>query len=249
MRTNNVHEEESIGIHEDLWVSENNTMFRDVDQRGYGRRCHIWLYTFSDLVLLLLAFFVMLYAMGTLDREGFRTLAEGFSTRPHPLVQREVAATSPDFSIDATRISPGQNIAYLRALISQSRHVETGLNSVVISMSDDRLVLSLPGALLFQKAGSHVRSEGLSVVTGVANLLSRFNNQIVVAARSDMGVQDREAWLMSLQRARSVARALGAFGYGKHVRVVGYGANRPVTGGMGHQIQPVDIVILPEQGM
>ena len=37
-------------------------------------------------------------------------------------------------------------------------------------------------------------------MAGVANLLSRFNNQIMVA-RSDMGVQDREAWLMSLQRA------------------------------------------------
>ena len=70
-----------------------------------------------------------------------------------------VAATSPDFSIDATRISRGK-ILPICVLISQSRHVETGLNSVVISMSDDRLVLSLPGALLFQKAGSHVRSEG-----------------------------------------------------------------------------------------
>lgn len=249
MRTSNVRKGEGKEIHQDFLGLEVNPVCRDAGQGMHDRSRCMWLYTFSDLVLLLLAFFVMLYAMGTPDGGGFRALAEGLSTRPQPLVQREVAATSPDFSVDATDISFGQNVTYLRALIHQSRQVDPDLNNVVISMSDDRLVLSLPGDVLFKKAGSRVRSDGLVVVAGVANLLSYLDNQVVVAARSDANLRDREAWALSLARARAVARALRSSGYMGQARLIGYGASRPVAGVVADQVQPVDVMILPERSM
>ena len=249
MRTSNTWKGEGKEIYRDFLTLDSHSVDRDSGQGVCDRGRRMWMYTFSDLVLLLLAFFVMLYAMGTPDGGGFRALVEGFSTRPQPLVQREVAATSPDFSVDATNISFGQNVAYLRALIHQSRQVDPDLNNVVISMSDDRLILSLPGDVLFKKAGARVRSDGLAVVAGVANLLSYLDNQVAVAARSDADLRGREAWALSLARARAVARVLRSSGYVEPVRLMGYGASRPVVGVAADQVQPVDVMILPERSM
>lgn len=212
-----------------------------------GRPVGMWLYTFTDLILLLLSFFVMLYAMGTPDRGRLRALVEGISTRPVPLVTRETEETSPDLSMGSVAVSPGQNIPYLRALIEQTLQAEPRLNGMVMTMSDDRLVLSLPGEALFPVAGAVPAPGGSGILAEVANLVSRLDNRLVIAGRSDGEPSASGAWSLSLARARAVAQAMRSAGYSGPLGVVGYGSSRPAAGVLAHDVQPVDILILPER--
>ncbi|NKD55831.1 MULTISPECIES: flagellar motor protein MotB [unclassified Haematospirillum] len=216
--------------------------------KDIGTSSGVWIYTFTDLILLLLSFFVMLYAMGNPDLRYLRSLVDGISTRPAPLVIREVSETSPDLSMVQVAVSPGQNISYLRALIGQTLQNEPRLNGMVMTMSDDQLVLSLPGKVLFLAGEAVPAPGGSDILAEVANLVSRLDNRLVIAGRADGGqTGSAVAWTLSLARARVVAQAMRSAGYPGDLGLVGYGGARPVAVVPADAVQPVDILILPER--
>lgn len=214
-----------------------------------------WMFTFTDLVLLLLTFFVMMFAMSSPRTEALKAMAEGLSTRLGPLVERPVAETAAQHAVQGFAERPASDLGYLRAVIEQMKARDPGLVGLVVRETADRLILSLPSELLFAAGDTRFRADGAHLLAEVGNMLSHVGNRIAVAGHAEADGLRSDAyvstWELSLGRAAAVAHALRRSGYPDDIEILGYADTR--TGELAglpdtvrHALaRRVDVVVLP----
>lgn len=188
---------------------------------------HVWLVTFSDLVLLLLTFLVLLFAMSEIDlgRYGAMSRSTGITlTEP---VLAETRAPSMDFAIPQKEVRPGEDLGFLKAVITDALSRDSRFGQVATRLTDEYLVLSLPGALLFQPGSAEIGEDAKAAIFDIAGLLNVLDNAIAVTGY--VGPAQLEsapflsAWELSLARAAVVSRNLRDFGYAGPLTVLGRG--------------------------
>lgn len=202
-----------------------------------------WLVTFSDLICLLLTFFVMLYAMSEPDPARYRALAAG---APGAKLE-QVGEERPEAAFSAASVDRGKaiDIGYLGRVFESQMAKNPELADIRIARVDETLILSLPTDLLFAP-GEATLSEGgkraLFVMGGVA---ANIGNAVDVVGHADASpVTHRypSNWELSLARAQTVADMLHQAGYLKEITVRGHG-----DGQSGGRIDPtarrVDLVV------
>lgn len=217
-----------------------------------------WMVTFSDLTLLLLTFFVLLFSMSTLRTESWTSFLDGLSTRFDVMVERPTTDTSPDYSAEAVVPLPAEDLRYLQAVIAEAQAEALSLTTLSVIAGGDRLVLSLPAAV-FGRAGEAapltVTPEGMPLLADLAALLARLDNRVQVAVTLDGasavhgGRGRRTAWEAGLADAEAVAMALRGAGYPQAVDAVAHVESAAVAGGGAPWLtssRPVSVVILPE---
>lgn len=217
-----------------------------------------WMVTFSDLTLLLLTFFVLLFSMSTLRTESWTSFLDGLSTRFDVMVERPTTETSPDYSAEAVVPVPAEDLRYLQAVIAEAQAEASSLAALSVIAGGDRLVLSLPAAV-FGRAGEEaplaVTPEGEPLLADLAALLARLDNRVQVAVTLDGasalhgGRGRRAAWEAGLADAEAVAMALREAGYPQAVDAVAHVESAAVAGAGAPWLtssRPVSVVILPE---
>jgi chemotaxis protein MotB len=219
-----------------------------------------WLFTFTDLLLLLLTFFVMLFMMGAPNEGKFRELVSGLSAplgspreRPMPPARSLAANISFETPVE------GINLRYLAALLQSQIDGASGMPEVTFTLQGPRLVISLPGDLLFPPGGAEPGERGNAALAVIGGTLARLDNEIVVYGHADprapSGGLYTSNWDLSLARAASVADALRREGYRRRVTPFGLGDSRfsDLPEEMDEtarfdMARRVDIVILAESG-
>lgn len=214
-----------------------------------------WLFTFTDLVLLLLTFFVMMFAMATPRTEALKAMAEGLSTRLGPLVERPTTETAAGHAVQGFAERQATDLGYLRAVIEQMKARDPGLAGLVVRDAGDRLILSLPADLTFAPGDTRFSPEGSRLLSEVGNMLSRLGNRIAVAGHADQdalrGAATVSTWELSLGRAAAVAHALRRSGYPDDIEILGYADTRfgelaGLPDAVRHTLaRRVDVVVLP----
>lgn len=96
---------------------------------------------------------------------------------------------------------------------------------------DDRLVIALPGDLLFPPGQAVMPDEARSALFTLGSLLRNVGNQIGVNGHSDPSPPAPEKgfqsnWELSLARASAVANALRSSGYTDDIIAYGYADSR-----------------------
>ena len=148
-----------------------------------------WLMSFADFVSCLLACFVLLFSMVSLDRDKFQQIISSISGRhldlqaPQP-VERGM---SPDNADDAR--SP----TYLLSLLKNSFGKDPKLAKLGLTGHYDHVVVSLPTNVLIAELGQGggAKKDGLLFALGGA--LRSFPNEIVVQG-TGVAAGDAERW-------------------------------------------------------
>lgn len=222
-----------------------------------------WLLTYSDLITLLMVFFVVMYAMSSIDKKKYQTMAVSLKQALHVegaannliadrlgQVTAENPVPSDQQQIRATEDSQFQKI--IDNVKSSATPEEMG--SVLFIIDERGLVISFLDTLLFDVGRAELRPNALPVLDRVAAAVKDSHVVIRVEGHTDdlpiATLQYPSNWELSAARAIMVTRyfitrhAIDP----RRLSATGYGEYRPLlpntTEDNRNKNRRVDIVIL-----
>lgn len=217
-----------------------------------------WLTTYSDLVTLLLCFFILLFSFSNVDAEKFRSIMASFQGGSGVLE----GGTSLDIPINT--IEDYMDIeADLKSLIEHlDEYAETlGLGERLEIKPEERgIVIRFMDNVLFDSGSAEIKPGSLDILKSVAEMLNReefSNRQIKVEGHTDSDQIIRSSkfptnWELSSARATNVLRYLVEVENieGSRVSSSGYSYYRPILPNDSPENKAknrrVDIVILKD---
>ncbi|GAB4371023.1 MAG: flagellar motor protein MotB [Kiloniellaceae bacterium] len=203
--------------------------------RGGGRdRSQDWLLTFTDLSALMLTFFVLLFSMSTIRTAEWQNLVDALNPRLQSVQEIVVALPQSQKSAEAVERVPGTDLGYLAAVLAEQMGANPQLSQVRVSREgtagdDERLVISVPGDLLFAPGAIELGEAGGKAAFALGGVLRNLRNVIEVAGHADPqspGAAYPSNWELSLARAAVLSGMLSEVGYRGEILVRGYGDAR-----------------------
>ncbi|MGH2353503.1 MAG: flagellar motor protein MotB [Chloroflexota bacterium] len=203
-----------------------------------------WLLTYADMITLLLALFVVLFASSQVDEQKMAEVAAGLQRGfniPAPagaesqgLVPSGNIAGSPGVGGPAVNLaSVGASIGSELVAFAEREHLGSGLS---VSVSQDGVVVTMAGSLAFGSGSAQLRPEGRQALELVAATLRTL--PVSPTIRIDGHTDDvtpntpefPSNWELSAARAASVARHLAAAGLDRHhLTAVGVADTQPIA--------------------
>lgn len=190
-------------------------------QRPPKKGAPAWMVTYSDLVTLILVFFVLLFGMSQIDKEKFEELAQSFRERAIfdfnpssiPFEQTPNTIIDDDLNEDTFDDEQSKMDEQLKRLISEVNHFikKNGLEDIVIVTRNERgIVLVLPEQVLFETGEANIIEEALPFLDHVANLMKEIPNVVRVEGHTDNrpihNSRYPSNWELSSARSASVIR-------------------------------------------
>lgn len=203
-----------------------------------------WMTTFTDLICLMLTFFVMLYAMSEPDPARYRTLVSGA-----PGVSEAGGwVQPPGAALTATQVDRGHatDLGYLGRIFENLLADHPELASVRIERREQGLVLALPSELLFTPGDATLSPEGRQAMFVMGGVAANIGNAVDVVGHADStpaGSRWPSNWELSLARAQAVAQALREAGYLRDITVRGHGAGQAAATGDKALARRVELVV------
>ena len=182
-----------------------------------------WLITFTDLVALLLAFFVMLFAMSKVDFRKWQNLTDALARGLNTVGQESSVAPLYNLDVDVAELTAGQDLDYLAGVLRQQLAAQPSFAEGAITRHADRLVISMPAVAYAADVDAGV-TRGDSALFFIAGVLRQLRNKIEVVAYADAretSGDDLSHWELSLSRGLAAAERLWEAGYERDVIVRG----------------------------
>lgn len=198
-----------------------------------------WLLTYSDLMTLLLAFFVLLVSMSTIDERRRRMVIDSvfggmgisLSGSGENTGDRLVPQTDPDAAHDARR-----DLGPLRAIVD-----DTPGKGVNFMENGNIQILSIDADVLFGPGEAHLTPAGERLLASIAPTLRGIAYPLLVAGHASpprdeqgQGFRLRDpgtlspSWMLSVSRATVVYRKLRELGLpASRLQLEGYGDLHP----------------------
>ena len=214
-----------------------------------------WMVTFTDLLALILSFFVLLFAMSQIKMESWESFVEALTDRLNPNEEWQEPALLLERQAQRIMLARAVNLDYLQAILSEKMQADALMIDAHISRLDDRLVVSLPGDLVFEAAGWVPGAKARTSVMRLGDALQFVSNQVDVVGydrprAGETAESQTKTWEVSLRRAMSIAEMIVSGGYAEEVRAVSMGSARyyELDPGLGERMRRrlgnrVDIVI------
>lgn len=189
-----------------------------------------WMIAFSDLVSLLLAFFVLLFSMYSVKVDRWQSTVDSLSEALNPKRADAVAPFTSPFNIAKVSRNRVIDLDYLATLLQQSLKSDALLAESQILRRADRLIVALPGDLLFDPGRAVLTPRARDAVFSLGGILRSLGNQIGVNGHSDpvplASPKYTSNWELSLARAAAVANTLRRSGYEKEIVAYGFADSR-----------------------
>lgn len=208
----------------------------------------LWMVTFSDLFMLVLVFFILLFSMSQIDLVKFKAVAESFKeTNILDYYPSAVPFDHPtDFTVETEstnnkeedQTNPQESEQNLEELLHEVQKFldENDLHDVVIANRTERgIVLVLEEKVLYETAEARILPTAYPFLDKVGTLLTKIPNLVKVEGHTDNRPISTEKfpsnWELSAARASSVIRYLVAEHDLDSERfvAVGYGDTRPIV--------------------
>ncbi|WP_026907505.1 flagellar motor protein MotS [Paucisalibacillus globulus] len=196
-----------------------------------------WMVTYSDMVTLILVFFILLFSMSQVDTVKFEAVSDSFRNRmifdflpssvpmDNPAESTSVEKqgqdlneyelpVSDDKEDEADSDSSKENDSLNELMVEVENYLdENALNNVVSANRSERgVVLVLQDSILFDPGEAEILPSALPFLTKVGNLLAQIDNDIKVEGHTDdvpmSSFRYPSNWELSGARASSVVRFL-----------------------------------------
>ena len=189
-----------------------------------------WMITFTDLVSLMLTFFVLLFSMSAVKVEAWNDIVSAMSQsfKPSEITAQPEAASS--FDISTLSMRRAINLDYLTSVLNKAVASDELLKKSQLMRFEDRLVIGLPGDQLFQSGNAVLSGGAKKALSNLGGVLRNIGNQIGTNGHTDptplKGNQYTSNWELSMGRATAVANALKRSGYSEDIISYGYASSR-----------------------
>ena len=225
-----------------------------------GKFTSVWLISFTDLIALMLAFFVLTFSMSEIDPTKWPELEGSLRGEFNKYQNPDDFEGGPEtITLTRVRYARALNLDYISALLNTRLKENESLKEAGLFPQSDRLLLSLPNDLLFAAGQAKISEAGKEALEALLPALNRIDNAIEIAGHADprslSGTGEYISnWHLSLARARSVAAYLDDQGFKRELSIEGYSSARYAE--IGEDVpeaerlslsRRVDIVILPNQ--
>ncbi|QPC47255.1 flagellar motor protein MotS [Mangrovibacillus cuniculi] len=201
----------------------------------------LWMVTFSDLVTLILVFFILLFSMSQIDMVKFKALADSFRERQilefYPsIIKTENPPTQPDIQSNTDQNQDGKDD--LDNLVEEvQNYLEVNeLSDVAVATRTERgVVLVLQEQVLFASGEATILPQAYAFMDKVGELLTSIPNMVKVEGHTDNRPISTSRypsnWELSSARSSSVIRfLLEQHGLEpERFIAVGYGDTRPIV--------------------
>ena len=170
-----------------------------------------WLLTYADMLTLLLAFFIMMYAVSRLDVQKYQALTASL----RGTFRRSTLVVTPILGSDT--LKPPPEAAPTPPVMQQragdlAEELRAGL--IEIEQAPDAIVLRFPDAILFSRGRAEVQDTARGLLARVAQVVRKVPNPIEVEGHTDTlpisSMQFPSNWELSVARATAVVRELVA---------------------------------------
>jgi len=207
-----------------------------------------WMVSYADFVTLLFAFFVVMYAISSINEGKYRvlsdTLISAFNTTPKSLQPVQVGddglSGKPKViePVDLRAGDPPENP------VDQLVQIATDFETAMLPFIQDEMVsvrredlwveLELNTSFLFESGSAQLEAEAIPILRRIADVLRKYPNQIKVEGFTDNVPINTYAfpsnWELSAARAASVVHVFMKQGVRpENMAAVGFGEYHPVA--------------------
>ena len=183
-----------------------------------GSTSGTWLISFTDVIALMLTFFVLIFSMINPEREILSNISHTIRDR----VGTSALQSAGDYNDPSgQRLSgyAGQDLSYLASILQANIQSRSSLSDVRIELNYPVLTISLPQSLLFNSGSFDIKEDAKSDILSLVTLLKTLKNAIYITGYTDpVPVTVPNADYASntglgLLRAQAVADAMKETGY------------------------------------
>ncbi len=174
-----------------------------------------WLITYADMITLLMAFFIMMYAMSRVDQDKFAALATsvrieftgtGLPSGPDVTLVNQGIATSLGI-VNGTRFGLRNNVEKL--FDKTIKDPEMRKHVQVLEADDNLVIRLLDDDVLFPSGSARLTEKNRRLVAQVATVLHILPYRICIEGHTDSVPINTDAfpsnWELSIRRATNVA--------------------------------------------
>lgn len=203
-----------------------------------------WLATYSDMVTLLLTFFVMLYASSSLDEQKWQYIYQAFQSRgkylneyvDHPNHTQDEGSYVQDEDPSQAGGQGELPQSFDQLYVYLSDYVEQNELSNQVSVSKDsaHIYIRFDSSVFFDGNSAVLKAEGMDMIDGISPGIKAVRNsiqQLTVGGHTAYGISDVNDWKLSSDRAVSVVNYMEfkATLDSKQFRTKGAGPHEPVA--------------------
>jgi len=217
-----------------------------------------WLVTFTDLVSLMLTFFVLLFSMSNVKVSEWENIIDSLSRSLAPTPEQTIKAQTATFNIGTVFRKRAINLDYLASVIREGIVDIEALKGTQVMRLEGRLVVALPGDQLFQPDRAVLAEGARDSMFVIGGMLRNIGNEIGVNGHTDSDPPKsddyKSNWELSTARAVTVANALRQAGYPDEIIAFGYADSRfshlPKIDDSARRAlaRRVDVIIMPTAG-
>jgi len=203
-----------------------------------------WLLTYADLITLLFAFFVVLWAMSQVDPKKYDELSQAFQTifqganMGYVIDMSNSKGTQGSMMEGSQQIDPSTSPRAKRNTLKTQ--LEYRLKNVMpqdqykVSEVQEGIKITLFSDTFFAPGSPEVQPEAVPFIGKIAESIKALPNAVRIEGHTDgsaiEGDRFSKEWQLSTERALSVLNLLFSYGYPEEkASVAGYGSTRPVA--------------------
>ncbi len=198
-----------------------------------------WMETYSDMVTLLLTFFIMLYAMSTIDAQKYATIIESFSKQMNPVAyqQQQESSESEDTS-DPETVSESEegNLDQLYSMLKQYIDDNDLAGQVELQKSEEYVFIRFSDSVTFRGYSDILEISGRSILDVLAEgltIVDKYIEEVIIAGHTAEVEYDKT----DIDRTLSTDRANVVLKYLENKNVIhpskylaiGYGLYSPIA--------------------
>ncbi len=211
-----------------------------------------WMVSYADFVTLLFAFFVVMYAMSSVNEGKYRVLAdtmnEAFKVAPKSPEPIQIgkenkvvsSAETTKTIIKPIKVLPKSQRTYEREMQQIAKTVSKSVQPLIdqglikVTKHDLWVEIEMNSKILFSSADSELEDEAFPALKALAEVLKTLPNSIDVEGHTDNIPIKNELfpsnWELSASRAASVVHLFTRYGVNpKRLSSIGYAEFRPVA--------------------
>lgn len=189
-----------------------------------------WIMTFADLVTLLMVFFILLFAMGSIEEEKWRQIksslkdALGQETIPEAgiregldVIKEQVLDETTVHAVDEVGAMVAKEVEEIASEVEEFVFKNKLAGKVDVSSDERGAIITLSDTVMFPPGKSRMTYTGDEIIKQVFDILKQFSYQVKIEGHTDnIDISTKQYpsnWELSAARAAEVARKLVTAGF------------------------------------
>ncbi|MBT5029208.1 MAG: flagellar motor protein MotB [Nitrospinaceae bacterium] len=204
-----------------------------------------WVMTFADLVTLLMVFFILLFAMGSIEEEKWKQIkssmrdALGQEKIPEAgiregldVIKEKVLDESTIHAVDEVGAMVAKEVEEIASEVEEFVFKNKLAGKVDVSSDERGAIITISDTVLFPAGKARMTGAGNDIIKQVFDLLQQFSYQVKIEGHTDNSPIKTERfpsnWELSASRAAEVARELVTAGFPPtQLSIEGFAQYRP----------------------